>query len=98
MTYIDIFITYNLFLPYSIAPASHACYPTGMCFTIPLRVLKVNKKHAIVEGNISVALGDILSVRPGQYLQVTGSIAVGVLTQSEGKKIRQLIKIYDAHA
>lgn len=68
-----------------------------MCFTIPLKVLKVRKKHAIVEGNVSVALGTDITVQPGQYLQVTGNIAVSVLSETQGEKIRRLIKTYDTN-
>lgn len=63
-----------------------------MCFSIPYKVLRVSKNTAHLEGDKSVKIGEDFDVKKGEYLQVTGNIAVGKLTKSEGTKIRQLIK------
>lgn len=63
-----------------------------MCFSIPYKVLKVSKKSALIEGGRTVKLGEELSVKKGEYVRVTGNIAVGTLSKEEGLKIRQLIK------
>ncbi len=63
-----------------------------MCFTIPVKVLKIENKIALIEGCHNVRLGKDLEVKMGDYLQVQGKMAVSVLTKSEGLKIRQLIK------
>lgn len=63
-----------------------------MCFSVPYKVLKINKKTALIEGGRKIRIGKDLKVKKGDYLRVTGNIAVGVLTKQEGEKIRQLIK------
>jgi len=63
-----------------------------MCFSIPLKVKKVEGSIALLEGGKTVRLGKELSVKPGEYLRVTGNIAVGKLSKIEGQKIRRLIK------
>ena len=63
-----------------------------MCFSIPLKVKKVEGNTALLEGGKTVRLGKELSVKPGEYLRVTGNIAAGILSKSEGQKIRRLIK------
>lgn len=63
-----------------------------MCFSIPYKVLKISNNSVLIEGGKTVRLGKDLKVKKGDYLRVTGEIAVGKLTPSEGLKIRQLIK------
>lgn len=63
-----------------------------MCFSVPKKVLKVQKNTAVVEGNKRIQIGDDIHITPGQYLRVVGNIAVGALSQKEGLKVRQLIK------
>ncbi len=63
-----------------------------MCFTIPMKVLKTERNNALIEGGHTVRIGKELTARPGDYLQIQGKMAVGVLSKSEGLKIRQLIK------
>lgn len=63
-----------------------------MCFSIPTKVLRVEKRVAFVEGGKKVQLGDDREVQKGDYIQVVGDVAVGMLTKHEGLKMRQLIK------
>lgn len=63
-----------------------------MCFSIPFKVSKIEKNTAFLEGGKTVRIGKELQVKKGEYLRVIGNIAVGVLTKSEGLKIRQFIK------
>lgn len=63
-----------------------------MCFTIPYKILKVSKNTALLEGGRVVKLGKELKAKKGAYLRVLGNIAVGTLSQTEGLKIRRLIK------
>lgn len=63
-----------------------------MCFSIPVKVLKVEKNIALIEGGKTVRIGKDLKVTAGEYLQITGNVAIGKLTKSEGLKIRKLIK------
>lgn len=63
-----------------------------MCFSIPYKVIKVEKNNALLEGNKSVKIGSELRVENGDYLQIVGEVAVGRLSKSQGLKIRQLIK------
>lgn len=63
-----------------------------MCFTIPLKVLKVNQGKAIVENGENILLSKDLIAKKGDYLQVAGNVAVSTLTSKQGIKVRQLIK------
>lgn len=63
-----------------------------MCFSIPIKVQKIDKNTAYLEGGKTVRLGKDIKVKKDQYLQVAGNIAVGKLEKSEGLKIRKLIK------
>ena len=63
-----------------------------MCFSVPHRVLEVNGKTALIDTNEVVTLGAEIHVKPGEYLQILGNIAVGKLSATEGLKIRKLIK------
>jgi hydrogenase maturation factor len=63
-----------------------------MCFSIPYKVLEINNNHAIIEGNKSVKTGSEFNVKPGDYIQVLGNIAVNVIPRKDGLKIRRLIK------
>jgi len=62
-----------------------------MCFTIPLEILDVHSNRATVEGGNIIMLDTDIRAKKGQYLQVQGNIAVGVLSRREGKKIQNLI-------
>lgn len=63
-----------------------------MCFAIPLKVLKVNHGKAVVENGKKIILGEELTVKKGDYLQVAGNVAVSTLTNKQGIKVRRLIK------
>lgn len=69
-----------------------------MCFTIPYRVEKIKDGIAVVEGGEKIKLNKYLSVKKGEYLQVTGNIAVAKISRDEGLRIRNLIKtIYEGN-
>lgn len=63
-----------------------------MCFSIPYKVIKIDKNTALIEGGYTVRIGKELTANVGDYLQIQGKMAVGVLSSSEGLKIRKLIK------
>lgn len=63
-----------------------------MCFAIPFLVERVEETVAIIEGGARIQLGSELKASPGDYLQVTGDVAVAVIPAIQGKKIRSLIK------
>ncbi|MBI2617583.1 hypothetical protein HYW55_05585 [Candidatus Gottesmanbacteria bacterium] len=63
-----------------------------MCFTIPARVLKSSHNLVTVEGGKTVLLGNDLTVKKGEYVQVVGNMAVGKLSSHEGLRIRKLIR------
>lgn len=63
-----------------------------MCFSIPYKVLRVDETSALIEGGWVVKIGKELKVKKGDYLQVAGNIGVGILSKTEGLKVRQLIK------
>lgn len=63
-----------------------------MCFSIPYKVLQVKNDIAWIENGKTVKIGKDLHVQKGEYLRIIGNVAVGKLSQTEGLKIRQLIK------
>ncbi len=63
-----------------------------MCFSIPYKVIKIDKDTALIEGGYTVRIGKELTANVGDYLQIQGKMVVGVLSSSEGLKIRKLIK------
>jgi len=63
-----------------------------MCFTVPVKVMKVIGNKAVIEGGRTIALSSDLSVKKGEYLQVVGDVAVNRLSRKEGIKIRLMIK------
>jgi hydrogenase maturation factor len=63
-----------------------------MCFSVPYKVLKIDKNTAFLEGGKTIKIGKELSVKPGEYLRIIGDVAVGSLSKSEGLKVRKLIK------
>ena len=63
-----------------------------MCFSIPAKILKITGNIALIEGGKVVKIGPDLKPKRGDYLQITGNIAVGKLTGTQGLKIRRLIK------
>lgn len=69
-----------------------------MCFTIPLKVLKIEKDTVLLEGGKSVKIDKDIKIKRGDYLQIAGEVAVSSLTKNEGLKIRQLIKKLNSYA
>lgn len=63
-----------------------------MCFSIPLRVLRIDGNTVYVEGGKKVKIGRDVMVSKGEFLQVAGNVAVGKLTKNQGLKVRSLIK------
>ena len=62
-----------------------------MCFSIPYKILKINKSTALIEGDKVVKLGKEIRAKTGDYLQVSGGVAVSKMNKSEGDKLRKLI-------
>ena len=63
-----------------------------MCLSIPLRVLTVKGGKATIEGNTLVRLDMALRVTPGDYVTVLGGVAVGMLSKSEGARVRKYLR------
>ncbi len=63
-----------------------------MCFSIPFKVLKIQKNNALIEGGLTVKLGKELKVKIGDYLQIVGDVAQARISKTQGLKIRKLIK------
>jgi hydrogenase maturation factor len=63
-----------------------------MCFSIPYKVLGIKNNIATVEGGKKIFIDESIKVNKGEYLRITGNIAVGKLTEKEGIKIRKIIK------
>ena len=63
-----------------------------MCFSIPYRIIKVEKNIAFLEGGKSVKIGKEMKVEKGDYLQIVGNVAVEKLSKIQGQKIQRLIK------
>jgi hypothetical protein len=63
-----------------------------MCFSIPYKIISIEKDLAVLEDGRKIKFGKEISAMPGEYLQITGNIAVGKLTEKEGLRIRSLIK------
>lgn len=68
-----------------------------MCFSIPYKVFKVENNLALLEGGKSVKIGSEMKVNKGDYLQILGKVAVGRLSNSQGLKIRRLIKSLNSY-
>lgn len=68
-----------------------------MCFTIPLKVLSVHQKTALVEGQKVVKLGNEIQVKKGEYLQIVGDVAVEKISSDKGLEIRKLIKSLNSY-
>ncbi len=63
-----------------------------MCFTIPYKVLKVQKNHVVIEGDKKISIENDLNIEVGDYIRVSANIAVDHLTKEEAKRILNLIK------
>ena len=63
-----------------------------MCFSIPLKVKKVFSGYITVEGGGKVRTERNFRVKSGDYVQVAGNVAVGVLTARQGLQVRKLIR------
>ena len=63
-----------------------------MCFSIPLKIIKVDKNTAITEGGLNVFIDEEFVVNTGDYVRVLGNIVVDKLSKNEGLKIRKLLK------
>lgn len=63
-----------------------------MCFAIPYKILKVNKKSVLIEGDKKITIGEASNLKAGDYVRIAGNVAVDSLKQEEGLNIRKLIK------
>lgn len=63
-----------------------------MCFSIPYKIVKANKKNVVIEDGRMINLGKELNAKKGDYVQAIGNIAVSILSPKNGEKIRKLIK------
>jgi hypothetical protein len=63
-----------------------------MCFSVPKEVKSVHGQTAILEDGSTARFGTGTRVQKGQFVEVTGSIVVSVLSKTAGNSIRKLIK------
>jgi hydrogenase maturation factor len=63
-----------------------------MCFSIPLKVLKIAGKTAEMEDGRMVRLGELADIAAGDYLEVYADMAVTKIPPAQAQKIRTLIK------
>lgn len=63
-----------------------------MCFSVPLKVIKIGQSAAIVEGGKSIKIDKNMILKREDYLLVAGNISVGKMSKTEGIKVRKLIK------
>lgn len=62
-----------------------------MCFAIPLKVIKIGSGFAVVEGNKKIKLDTMMRLKIGDFVQMSGDLAVGKLSTREGLRIRKII-------
>ena len=65
-----------------------------MCFQIPKQIKSIRNNDAIVEGDISVKLGN-LKVTTGDYVLVYGNMAVEKLEKNKALEMRKTIRTLD---
>ena len=63
-----------------------------MCFAIPYRIEKIDKNCVIVEGGKKIKIDNNLKVKTGDYLQITGNMAIEKISRDKAIKLRKLIK------
>ncbi len=63
-----------------------------MCFSIPLKIKKIQDGKAEMEDGRRVRLGEFGDVQAGDYLEVYADIAVQKLDKKQALDIRKLIK------
>lgn len=63
----------------------------SMCFSIPVRVIKVNKEAIYLETGKTIPIDPFIHVKKGSYVRISGKAIVDCLTKEEGDSIRQLI-------
>lgn len=63
-----------------------------MCFSIPMKVLKVEKDTATVEGGKTVRFDKSLQINSGDFVLLTGNLIIDKLSKENSLKIRRLIK------
>lgn len=63
-----------------------------MCFAIPYKILKVNKKSVLIEGGKKITTGEASNLKAGDYVRVAGNVVVDSIKKEEGLHIRKLIK------
>ncbi|MCX8008383.1 MAG: HypC/HybG/HupF family hydrogenase formation chaperone [Patescibacteria group bacterium] len=61
-----------------------------MCFSIPLKVVKIQKTHAILENGIKIRI-DTQNIQQGDYVRIVGNMIVDKLSKKDGEAIRKLI-------
>ncbi len=62
-----------------------------MCFAIPLKVIKIGSGFVVVEGNKKIKLDRFLQLKIGDFVQISGNLAVDKLSSREGLRIRKII-------
>jgi hydrogenase maturation factor len=61
-----------------------------MCFSIPIKVLKVKGANAVLENGKKILIKNT-RIKAGQYVRISGNSIVDTLSKKEGDSIRHLI-------
>lgn len=63
-----------------------------MCFTIPRKIVTIERTKAVVDDGHTVDIGGLTECNVGDYVFVTSGIAIAKLTPEEGRSMRSLIR------
>lgn len=63
-----------------------------MCFTIPKKIISIDRNTATVEDGNKIDITLINSCQVGDFVIVNGPVAISKVENNEAKRTRQLIK------
>lgn len=63
-----------------------------MCFAIPYKIEKILPGIAVIEGGKKIKIDKDLKLKSGDFIKITGEMAVEKISRSQGREIRSLIK------
>jgi len=63
-----------------------------MCFTIPKKIKNIQGAKAVLETGETVDIGGLTDCQTGDYLRVTGDVAVEKMVPAEAQAARAIIK------
>jgi ribose 5-phosphate isomerase len=63
-----------------------------MCFSIPIKITRVEKGWIYLENGNKIKLTRSVTAKKGDYVRYAGNVIIDFLTNKEGLEIRKLIK------